>query len=124
VRAVNHDGVLFTEPDVPRFTRTGGLISTTELGEALAATIGAAPGCLLPRHGLVTAGPDAAHAVMYAALLERTCRVQLDAMAAGGPTNWSDRDEVLAKRAQCWSSKQINAGWAYLTRTAAHERQR
>jgi L-fuculose-phosphate aldolase len=122
LRALNHDGVLFTEPDVPRFTRTGALINSRELGAALAGTIGAAPGCLLPHHGLVVAGRSVAHGVMYAVLLARACRVQLDALAAGGPKTWSDREEVLLKREQCWPDSQIEAGWRHLARQATRTR--
>src|ERR1700743_3571194 len=45
---LNHAGSLFSYPDVPRFTLTGGLISTSELGQALAAAHRAAPCALMP----------------------------------------------------------------------------
>src|ERR1700684_3075054 len=38
--AISHDGVEFAEPQIARFTRTGALISSAELGRALAETIG------------------------------------------------------------------------------------
>jgi L-ribulose-5-phosphate 4-epimerase len=115
-RAISHDGVPFVDPDVPRFTRTGALIRSTELGQALADTIGDSAGCLIPQHGLVTVGADAATAVMHAVLLERACRVQLTAMAAGPLVHWSDEDEVALKQAEVWPAGQINAGYAYLCR--------
>ncbi|WP_326835432.1 class II aldolase/adducin family protein [Amycolatopsis rhabdoformis] len=118
MRAIDHDGVLFAEPDLPRFSRTGELLTTPELGAELAGVLGGARACLLARHGLVTAGPDLAHAVMYAVLLDRACRKQLDAMAAGGPVSWSDAAEAEAKRAQCWPASQLEAGWHYLNRIA------
>ncbi|HEX4362757.1 MAG TPA: class II aldolase/adducin family protein [Pseudonocardia sp.] len=118
LRALSHDGVLFSEPDVPRFGGTGGLIRTRELGASVAGALGAAPAVLLPRHGLVAAGPDIAAAVMYAVLLERACRVQLTAMAAGPLTGWSDAEECAAKRAECWNPRQLHAGFRYLLRTA------
>src|SRR3984885_10430707 len=43
IRPLNHAGSLFSYPDVPRFTLTGGLISTRELGQALAEALPAAP---------------------------------------------------------------------------------
>jgi L-ribulose-5-phosphate 4-epimerase len=115
---ISHDGVLFCDPPVPRFTRTGALIATAELGDALADTLGDACACLMPSHGAVTAGPDAAAAVMYAVLLERACRTQLMAMAADDPKVWSDPAEVELKREQVWNPGQRQAGWEYLLRLA------
>ncbi|MFD4603030.1 class II aldolase/adducin family protein [Streptomyces sp. NPDC058464] len=118
LRPISHDGVVFCEPQLPRFTVTGALIATQELGAALAETLGDAPACLMPQHGAVTAGPDAATAVMYAVLLERACRTQLMAMAAGGPKVWSDAEEASFKREQIWNPAQLGAGWNYLGRLA------
>ena len=115
---ISHDGVLFCDPPVPRFTRTGALIATAELGAALAEAIGDARACVMPNHGAVTAGPDAATAVMYAVLLERACRTQLMAMAAGRPATWSDPAEAELKREQIWNPGQVQAGWQYLVRAA------
>lgn len=121
LRAISHDAVPFVHPDVPRFTQTGNLIRTRELGMALAETIGSAAGCLLPQHGLVTVGPDAATAVMRAVLLERACKVQLSAMAAGTIALWSDEEEVDAKNALVWSESQTHAGYRYLCRHTTPE---
>jgi len=115
---ISHDGVLFCDPPVPRFTRTGALIASADLGVALADALGDAPACLMPSHGAVSAGPDAAAAVMYAVLLERACRTQLMAMAAGDPKVWSDPAEAELKREQVWNPGQRQAGWQYLLRTA------
>ena len=114
--AISHDGVEFAEPQIARFTRTGSLISSAELGRALAETIGDGVGCLLPKHGLVTVGPDPATAVLRAVLLARACQVQLQAMAAGQIRLWSDSAEIALKRAEVWAESQFNAGYAYLCR--------
>jgi L-fuculose-phosphate aldolase len=116
--AISHDGVEFAEPQVPRFTRTGALISSAELGQALALTIGDGVGCLIPQHGLVTVGPDPATAVMRALLLARACHNQLQAMAAGPIKLSSDSAEIALKKSQVWPESQINAGYAYLCRQA------
>src|ERR1700728_2757340 len=116
--AISHDGVEFAEPPVARFTRTGGLIKSAELGQALAKTIGAGVGCLIPQHGLVTVGPNPAAAVMRALLLARACHVQLQAMAAGPIKRSSDSAEIALKKRQVWPESQINAGYAYLCRLA------
>src|SRR5574341_1724852 len=41
LRPISHEGTMFVPPDVARFTKTGDLIVTGELGEALAAAVGA-----------------------------------------------------------------------------------
>lgn len=121
LRAISHDAVEFVLPQVPRYTRTGALIRTAELGAALAETIGDGPGCLIPQHGLVTVGPDLASAVMRAMLLDRACAQQLRALAAGGPALWSSDEEVRVKQAECWPLDQLQAGYRYLLRKAAGE---
>lgn len=118
VRAISHDGALFSEPDIARFRATGSLISDAQRGAELAAVIGDGPGCLIPNHGLVTVGSDPAEAVMRAVLLDRACQVQLAAMAAGGPLTWSDAEEVARKRREVWVPSQLRAGYAYLCRLA------
>ena len=65
IRPLNHAGSLFSYPDVPRFTLTGGLISTRELGQALADALGAAPACLMPQHGIVAVRKDLVCAVAH-----------------------------------------------------------
>jgi ribulose-5-phosphate 4-epimerase/fuculose-1-phosphate aldolase len=113
---VSHEGALFGGADVPRFTLTGGLVSTPELGDALARTLGTAPAALMPRHGLVAAGESVPAAVMHAVLLAAACEVQLRAMAAGDIRVWSDQTEARAKQADCWPPAQLEAGWHYLLR--------
>ena len=117
LRPLSHDAVPFTDPPLPRLTAvTGSLISTPELGDAVAAELGAANGILLPSHGAVTVGGDTAAAVMYSVLLERACRTQLTALAAGGPKVWSDEHETARKRDEVWNAAQLDAGFAYLVR--------
>lgn len=118
IRPLNHAGSLFSYPDVPRFTLTGGLISTRELGQALADALGAAPACLMPQHGIVAVGKDLPTAVMTAVLLDKACRTQLTAMAAGPLKRWGSPEDTAAKRAVVWSDSQMLAGWDYLVRTA------
>jgi len=115
---LSHAGSLFSYPDVPRFTLTGGLIRSAELGQALADALGDSPACLMPQHGLVAAGPDVPSAVMTAVLLDRACRTQLTAMAAGQVRRWGDEQDTIAKRAEVWAPSQLTAGWDYLVRLA------
>lgn len=118
LRAVSHDAVSFLDPDVPRFTRTGNLITNHELGNALADSLGDAAGVLIPGHGLVTVGETVAAAVMRAVLLNRACATQLLALQAGGPARWSDEEEVRAKRDTIPVPSQLQSGYDYLVRRA------
>ena len=63
-----------------------------------------------------------AAAVMYAVLLERACRTELDARAAGGPKVWTDAEETAIKREQVWNADQLRAGYDYLVRASASKR--
>jgi ribulose-5-phosphate 4-epimerase/fuculose-1-phosphate aldolase len=115
---LDHAGSLFCYPDIPRFPLTGGLIKTAALGQALASALGDALAILLPQHGIVTAGPDLPSAVMTAVLLDRACRTQLTAMAAGPVRVWGSSEDTIAKRADVWAPKQLQAGYEYLLRQA------
>jgi ribulose-5-phosphate 4-epimerase/fuculose-1-phosphate aldolase len=119
LRPLDHAGSLFCYPDIGCFTLTGGLIKSQALGAALAEALGGARACLMPQHGIVAVGPDAPAAVMTAVLLDRACRTQLTAMAAGPLRRWGGEQDTVAKRADVWSDRQMQAGWEYLLRRAA-----
>jgi len=113
---LDHAGSLFCYPSIPRFELTGGLIKSPSLGQALATALGDALAILLPQHGIVTAGRDLPTAVMTAVLLDRACRTQLTAMAAGPLRAWGEAADTVAKRADVWSPTQFQAGYEYLLR--------
>lgn len=116
LRPISHEGTFFVPPDIARFTKTGDLILTRELGEAVAAALGSRNALLLVHHGIVTAGPDVHTAVVGAILLERACWKQLVAMAAGDLATWSSDEEALSKREHCYSPELMRQAWAYLVR--------
>jgi ribulose-5-phosphate 4-epimerase/fuculose-1-phosphate aldolase len=118
LRPLSHAGSLFSYPDIPRFILTGGLIRSRQLGQSLADALGEARACLMPQHGLVAVGSDLPTAVMTAVLLDRACRTQLTAMAAGTLARWGSEEDTVAKRAEVWSQSQMLAGWDYLVRKA------
>ena len=119
LRPLDHAGSLFCYPDIPRFTLTGGLIKTPVARHGAGRPLGEARACLMPQHGIVAVGPDAPTAVMTAVLLDRACRTQLAAMAAGPLRRWGDEQDTVAKRAEVWSDRQLQAGWEYLLRLAS-----
>lgn len=119
LRALSHEGVLFADPPAPRAPLSGDLVWNGERGRVLATAMDEHPACVLPRHGLVTAGVDEAHAVMYAVLFDAACAVQLRAQAAGEIVSYSGRDELREKRARVWPESQIRAGYDYLVRRSS-----
>lgn len=121
LRPVSHEGTLFVPPDIARFTLTSDLITTAELGRALASTLADRNAALLVNHGIVAVGPDVPTAVVTAILLERACRTQLLAMSAGELRRWSDEDEALAKREHCYPAALLEQAWDYLVRRLDRE---
>ena len=110
---VSHEGALFVPPDVARFTQTGDLIITRELGADLARTVGDRNVALMPHHGIVACGDDLPTAVFNAVFLERACRTNMRVLMAGGAKTWSDDEESLAKRSRVYDPR---AAWDYLAR--------
>jgi L-fuculose-phosphate aldolase len=116
LRPVSHEATLFVPPEIARFTKTGDLILTRELGVDLAAAVGDRNAAFMVHHGIVTCGPDVVTAVMSAVLLERAARANVRAIAGGGPKTWSSDEEALAKREHCYPPQLLQQAWDYLAR--------
>lgn len=99
---VGNDGSIFFD-GVPVFDDTTDLITTKERGEAVAKRLGQSRALILRNHGIVTCAPSIEEAVWIALKLERACRVQLLAEAAGGPKHLV-REEDLKKKGS-WSNR-------------------
>jgi L-fuculose-phosphate aldolase len=116
LRPIGHEGALFSPPSPPRFTATSDLITTPELGAAVAAALGGHNALLLVNHGVVTVGGDLPTAVLGAVFLEKACRTQLAAAATGRPLTWSSDEEARAKRDSVFGPGQVAGAWRYLLR--------
>lgn len=116
---VSHEGNFFVPPSIARFTTTGDLILTRDLGQELAGTLGDRNAALMINHGIVVAAADVPTAVVATVLLDRACRTQLQAMSAGGVQHWSSEQESLAKREHCYPPALIQQAWDYLVRGLA-----
>ncbi len=116
LRAVSHEGAQFTPPDVPRFTRTSDLITTRELGEAVARTLGGSLACYLINHGIVAAGRTIDQAVVSAINLERASQVQLLAAASGQSLSWTPDEEIAGKREKIFGESMLRNVWNYYCR--------
>jgi L-ribulose-5-phosphate 4-epimerase len=113
LRALSHEGAQFVPPDVPRFTRTGDLINSAELGRALAAVLGDGRAVLMPRHGIVTVAETLGDAVGAAVHLERACQLEL---LAGPDAQGSSAEEAVGKRNR--ARNRFRIAWEYLERTS------
>jgi L-fuculose-phosphate aldolase len=116
LHAVSHEGAQFTPPDVPRFTRTSDLITTRELGEEVAITLGECPACYLINHGIVVAGNTIEKAVVAAINLERASQVQLLAFAPGQSFSWSSDEDIAGKREKIFRDDRLRNVWNYYCR--------
>ena len=116
LRPISHEATLFVPPDVARFTKTGDLITSAELGRDLAGAVGDRNAAFMLHHGIVTCGGDVRTGVMTAVLLARACRTNVRAAAAGGPKSWSSDEEALSKREHCWPPALLEQAWDYLAR--------
>ncbi len=99
---------------VPRFERPVGLINTAELGAAVAECLGGSRALFLVGHGIVTVGSSVATAVMNAVLLERACRLQILATAAGGVA--AAVQQPGGRYAHAESDAYLLRSWDYLVR--------
>ena len=70
------------------------LVSNNKLGKALAATLGNTSAALLRGHGNVVVGPNIQIAVARAIYMEGNARLQVTAMALGGPITYVDKEEA------------------------------
>jgi ribulose-5-phosphate 4-epimerase/fuculose-1-phosphate aldolase len=117
LRPISHEANLFVPPDLARYTQTGDLILTEELGRSVADVLGDRNAAMMVNHGIVVAGADVPTATVTAILLDRACRIQLIAMGAGGWPSWSSPAESLAKREHCYPEPMLAAAWDYLVRS-------
>jgi ribulose-5-phosphate 4-epimerase/fuculose-1-phosphate aldolase len=113
---VSHEGTLFVPPALPRFTRTGDLILTRELGASLAGCLGDRPAALMVNHGIVVAAKDVPTAVVTTVLFDAACQMQLRVLAAGGAAVRSSDDEARSKRLNCYNDELLGQAWRYLVR--------
>lgn len=93
---VGNDGAILNA-GVPIFSETTDLIIDAPRGKAVARCLGPHQALILRNHGIVTAGRSVEEAVWLALKLERACRMQLLAEAAGGPRLLADGDDLRMK---------------------------
>lgn len=113
--ALGHEGAMFCD-GLPVFTETSDLIVTADLGRNVAAAMGEGNAVLLRNHGIVTAGRSVEEAVMTAILLEKACRMQLLAEAAGEVRHATDEAEAEIKRQRIYTPAALQSAFRYCAR--------
>jgi len=90
----------FLSPSVPVFEirkaagMTNMLVGNSEIGKALAQTLGNASVALMRGHGNVVVGPSLTLAVFRAVYTETNARLQAQAVGIGGPITFLDPEEA------------------------------
>ena len=115
LHAMSNDSVMFSE-GVPIFSETTDLITDQPRGKAVAKALGSGKAVILRNHGIVTAGKSIDEAVFLAIKLEKACRIQMLAEAAGGPKLFVKEDEIKAKRARVGRNDSHGNAFGYLVR--------
>jgi L-fuculose-phosphate aldolase len=114
---VGHEGSNFVH-GLPVFAETTDLILNPTLGRSVAKCLDEHQALLLRNHGLVTCGRTIEEAIFFALSLEKACRMQLLAEAAGGPKLVTDHEEAKIKRARNCTARAFNAVFNYAARRA------
>jgi L-fuculose-phosphate aldolase len=115
LQPMSNDSVMFSD-GVPIFSETTDLITDQPRGKAVARTLGSGRALILRNHGIVTVGKTIDEAVFVAIKLERACRIQMLAEAAGGPKLFVKDDEIKAKRARVGRNDSQGNAFSYLVR--------
>jgi len=111
---LNHHGCYFTPPPVPKFNDTTDLITTPELGRALARALGSHKAVLLRDHGSAVVGTSVEEAAVAAVLLEDACEQQLLTQQFG-PYQFSPDAQAIARRERIYP-RHVGPLWSYLVR--------
>jgi len=94
--------------------KNGMLVNTAALGQSLAQTLGSGSVVLMRGHGDAVAGPDLKTTVFRAIYTEVNARLQMQAIALGGPINYLNKYEQAKSQNvdRPWDTwrKQVGAG--------------
>jgi ribulose-5-phosphate 4-epimerase/fuculose-1-phosphate aldolase len=115
LHAFSHTGGIFARP-LPRYDGAVGLVTTEQEGSRLAEAIGDARGVLMTGHGVTTVGASVGVAVMTAIMLDRACRLQLLADAAGGVRAPYPRDLAVELYGHVQPDAHMLGAWHHLVR--------
>jgi L-fuculose-phosphate aldolase len=112
----NNHGVWFAEHGVPRFSETSQIVTTVELGIAVAKQLGESEAILLKNHGVAFVGDDVAEMMLAGIFLEWASKFQLDLLSSGTTFDRPDHEESVEKRRRIYPPKAQRNYWMYFNR--------
>lgn len=112
----NNHGVWFAQEGVPRFTDTSHIVTTPDLGAAVANKLGPAEAIFLQHHGIAFVGTDVVQATLSGIFLEWAARFQLDLMTSGANFTLPHPQESIEKLGRIYPPKAQRNYWMYFNR--------
>ncbi|MBB4910650.1 class II aldolase/adducin family protein [Actinophytocola algeriensis] len=113
--ALSHEGALL-RAEVRRFGLTSNTVLDIGVARQIASCLDTGVAVLLVNHGSVVVGKSVRHAVVFALMLERACRLQLDALATRREFGTSSDEDVAAKRAFIFADLSVRSYWDHTRR--------
>jgi L-fuculose-phosphate aldolase len=118
--ALSHEGALLGG-ETRRFLLTSNTVLDIAVGREIASCLGSGLAVLLVNHGSVVVGRSVRHAVIFALMLERACRLQLTALSTGREFTTSSAEDIEAKREFIFADLSIRAYWEHTRRRVLHQ---
>ncbi|MER6530196.1 class II aldolase/adducin family protein [Streptomyces sp. NPDC001508] len=116
LQPVNNHGVWFAEHGVPRFDATSHIITTPDLGKAIAQVLGDAEAVLMANHGASFVGRNVKDATLAGIFLEWAAKFQLSLAASGLPYEAPDAEETSEKHRRIYPERARDNYWMYFNR--------
>lgn len=113
---VNNHGAWFAEHGVPRFDETSHIITTVELGIAVAKQLGQAEAILLANHGIAFTGGDVRELLLCGVFLEWSSKFQIDLESSGAEFPVPDHAESIEKHGRIYPEPAKENYWKYFNR--------
>jgi L-ribulose-5-phosphate 4-epimerase len=121
MRAFSQPSVMFHEA-LDTYDASMRLIRTSEMGAAVAKTLGKTRAVLLRSHGVATVGRSIEVATIVTLMLENAAKIQLVAEAGGDTLPDLPRDDIEKLREEISAHEQFTINFDYLARRVARHR--
>ncbi len=117
LRPISQPSVAFAD-GLPYYTDTIDLIRTKEMGAGVARALGACKAVLMRNHGVAVVGASVEESTILAIMLDKACKIQLLADAAGGIGPVFDDECIQRLHHNITRPEQYSINFEYLRRRA------